>query len=417
MWQFPVLSETFILNQITGLIDRGHEVDIYALGRRPAKLSTVHPDVEKYGLLDRVVYIPRVPSSYLVRILRGAGLLLSGIHRSPSVLLRSLNVARYGKQAVSLRLLYGALLFQGRQPYDIIHCQFGPIGLEAALLRDIGALKGKLVTSFRGYDVSRYVKEHGDDVYRDLFRLGDLLLPNCEYFKRRLVALGCDEAKLVVHRSGIDCERFDFTPRHPCQSHQVRIVTIGRLVPRKGIEYCIRAVASLARANPNVELKIIGDGPLRRDLEKLIADLHMEGTVELCGEKDQREIIGTLRNSHILLAASVTAEDGGEDGPVNTLKEAMATGLPVIATQHGGIPELVDDQQSGFLVPERSSDAIAGKLRYLIDHPEAWPQMGRAGRAVVQERYSSSKLNDELVEIYRQLLSEGSMVPGAAGVS
>ena len=95
----------------------------------------------------------------------------------------------------------------------------------------------------------------------------------------------------------------------------------------------------------------------------------------------------------------------------------MATGLPVIATRHGGIPELVEDQKSGFLVPERSSDAIAGKLRYLIDHPEAWPQMGRAGQAVVQERYSSSKLNDELVEIYRQLLSEGSMVPGAAGVS
>jgi hypothetical protein len=179
VWQFPVLSETFILNQITGLIDRGHNVDIYGLGACPPRPSKVHPDVENYGLLDRVVYIPWVPSNYLVRVLRAVKLLALGLRKDPMVMLRFLNIPRYGKHAASLRLLYGALLFLGRKPYDIIHCQFGPLGLEAAFLRDIGALKGKLVTSFRGYDISRYVKQHGGQIYGDLFARGDLFLPNC----------------------------------------------------------------------------------------------------------------------------------------------------------------------------------------------------------------------------------------------
>jgi colanic acid/amylovoran biosynthesis glycosyltransferase len=88
---------------------------------------------------------------------------------------------------------------------------------------------------------------------------------------------------------------------------------------------------------------------------------------------------------------------------VNTLKEAMAMGLPVISTLHGGIPELVKDGISGFLVPERDVDAIAQRLIYLIEHPEIWPQMGKAGRAYVETHYNLNDLNDELVRIYQRV--------------
>jgi colanic acid/amylovoran biosynthesis glycosyltransferase len=105
------------------------------------------------------------------------------------------------------------------------------------------------------------------------------------------------------------------------------------------------------------------------------------------------------------LAPSVTAADGNQDAPVNTLKEAMAMGLPVISTYHGGIPELVEDGVSGFLVPERDAKAIAQKLDYLISHPEIWVQMGRSGRRQVEDKYDMEKLNDELVKIYQNSLS------------
>lgn len=402
--EFPILSETFILNQITGLIDRGHEVDIYSLYGPPVDTSRVHPNVEKYRLLNRTHYVPRIPENHFLRLLKGLGLLSTNGYEDPLVLLRSLNIFKYGKQAASLRLLYATIPLLGKGPYDIIHGQFGTYSLDAMVLRDLGALKGKLIAQFRGFDISKYLQECGDSVYNQLFDTGDFFLTNCEYFKRRLVKLGCDEKKVVVHGSGLDCSRFLFTPRRPHSDGKVRIVTTGRLVEKKGIEYSIRAVAKLALVNRNIEYNVIGDGPLRKELQQLIENLGVSSTVKLLGWRHQQELIEILNNSHILIAPSVTAKDGDQDAPVNALKEAMAMGLPVIGTQHGGIPELIEDGISGFLVPERNVDAIAEKLAYLIERPQIWPEMGRAARAYVEENYDLNKLNDELVEIYRKLL-------------
>ncbi len=126
--------------------------------------------------------------------------------------------------------------------------------------------------------------------------------------------------------------------------------------------------------------------------------------VKLHGWKNQKEIIEILDVCHIFIAPSVTGVDGNQDAPVNTLKEAMAMGLPVISTFHGGIPELVEDGKSGFLVPEKDADAIASKLTYLLEHPETWKQMGKIGRSRVEEKYDMNKLNDELVEVYQKVV-------------
>lgn len=402
IWQFPVLSETFILNQITGLIDRGHEVDIYA--HLPGDTSKVHPDVENYKLLECTYYVPQIPDNLLWRLLKGIGLLYANYKKDPLVLLRSLNIFKYGLRAASLWLVYAMTPLLGKEPYDIIHGQFGTDGLNGIFLRDIGAIKGKLITTFRGFDISTYVQQQGDRIYDQLFATGDFFLTNCEFFKRRLLKLGCDEKKLVVHYSGIDCSRFVFTPRHLQPDSRVRIVLTGRLVEKKGIEYSIRAVAKLAKGNSNLEYNIIGDGPLQSDLRQLIQELNVSHIVKLIGQKQQHELIEILNNSHIFIAPSVTAKDGNQDAPINVLKEAMAMGLPVVSTYHGGIPELVEDGISGFLVPERDADALAEKLSYLMEHPEIWPQMGQAGRAYVEKHFDMHKLNDELVEIYQQLL-------------
>jgi colanic acid/amylovoran biosynthesis glycosyltransferase len=396
---FPVLSETFILNQITGLLVRGHEVHIY--GCKPDDTSKVHPDVEKYQLIKRTYYIPEIPKNYFLRFLKGLAFISTNFHKAPLVLLRSLNIFKYGKRAASMRLLYSVMPLLKSQPYDIIHCQFGMYGVDGMILRDVGVIKGKLITSFRGYDISWYVKACGEDVYDQLFVKGDFFLANCEFFRKRAIQLGCDEKKIVVHGSGIDCSRFTYKPRYP-HPDSIRIVTTGRLVEKKGIEYAIRAVAKVARLHQNIEYNIIGDGHLKEQLQQVISELNVADKVKLLGWKNQKEIIEILDKAHLFIAPSVTAEDGNQDAPVNTLKEAMAMGLPVIGTLHGGIPELVENGISGFLVPERDVDAIAQKLHYFIEHPEVWEQMGKAGRVYVEEHYDINRLNDELVEIYQQ---------------
>ena len=398
---FPVLSETFILNQITGLLVRGHEVHIY--GCKPDETSKVHPDVEKYQLIERTYYIPEIPKNYFLRFLKGLAFISTNFYKAPLVLLRSLNIFKYGKRAASMRLLYSVMPLLKSQPYDIIHCQFGMYGVDGMILRDVGAIKGKLITSFRGYDISWYVKACGENVYDKLFVKGDFFLANCEFFRKRAIQLGCDEKKIVVHGSGIDCSRFTYKPRYP-HPDGIRIVTTGRLVEKKGIEYAIRAVAKVARLHQNIEYKIIGDGHLKEQLQQVISELNVADKVKLLGWKNQKEIIEILDKAHLFIAPSVTAEDGNQDAPVNTLKEAMAMGLPVIGTLHGGIPELVENGISGFLVPERDVDAIAEKVDYFIEHPEVWEQMGKAGRVYVEEHYDINRLNDELVEIYQQVV-------------
>jgi colanic acid/amylovoran biosynthesis glycosyltransferase len=414
LWRFPVVSEPFILNQITGLIDRGHDVRIYPLNGKPDNLSKIHPIIEQYNLLDRTYYPPTRPDNLFWKYLKGIGLLLKNLHRGSLSLLNP-KLFKYNHEVWSLKWLYRAMLFLDREEYDIIHCQFGTLGAMGLLFRDLGILPGKLIVTFRGIDISQYVTEKGEDVYDQLFEEGNFFLANCEFFRQKALKIGCNSAKIVVHGSGIDCRQFAFKPRYFPTDGIVRIATTGRLVEKKGIEYCIRAIAlwaaarpiaKLAPSHPNLEFNIIGDGPLKADFEKLIEELNVSHLVKLLGWKQHQEIAEILDKCHLFLAPSVTAADGNQDAPVNTLKEAMAMGLPVISTYHGGIPELVEDGVNGFLVPERDADAIAQTLAYLIERPERWESMGTAGRHRVEEKYDMEKLNDELVQIYQSLLDK-----------
>lgn len=402
--EFPILSETFILNQVTGLLDRGHEVDIYA--SRRGDRSKVHPSVEQYNLLNRTYYFHSIPENFLLRIFKGIILIFLLSFQDPRKLLQALNIFKYRKQALSLWLLYTAMPSFNRS-YDIIHCQFGHECFRGMAFRTINELKAKLITIFRGYDISSFVEKKGIHIYDELFKTGDFFLANCEFFRQKVINLGCDPQKIVVHFSGLACDRFIYKPRHLPADGRIRLATTGRLVEKKGIEYAIQAVAKQAKITPNIEYNIIGDGELKAKFAQLIQELGVDKIVKLVGWKNEGEIIEILDQTQIFLAPSVTATDGNQDAPINTLKEAMAMGLPVISTYHGGIPELVEDGISGFLVPERDAEALAEKLGYLIEHPEKWKTMGKAGRDRVETNFDLDKLNDKLAKIYQQILESG----------
>lgn len=406
LYRFPVLSETFILNQITGLLRRGHDIGIYAM--IPGIEPVIHTDVERYGLSEHTFYYRtapyRLPENKLIRLVRAMGLLITHVHKKPLPLLRSLNVLKFGRRASSLGVFYEVFPFfqHGVGKYDIVHCHFGPNGSLAALLKDVGALKGKIVTSFHGE--AGYIKERRPDGYASLFEIGDLFLPMSEREKDNLIKLGCSEQKIIVHRMGVDTSKFVFSPRRLRDDGRVRVLTVARLVEKKGVEYGIRAVAKVVERDPQVNYRIAGDGPLRSDLECLIDTLNLGDRVQLLGWKRQEEIVELMRETDILLAPSVTSQDGDQEGIPVVLMEALAQGLPVLSTWHSGIPELVRDGESGFLVPERDVDALAERLGHLAGHPEIWAEMGRAGRDYVETYFDINKLNDRLVNLYQFLL-------------
>jgi colanic acid/amylovoran biosynthesis glycosyltransferase len=405
--EFPNLSHTFILNQITGLLDRGHDVTIYA--RTHGNESVIHADVEKYHLLDRTVYYgdsyQALPTDRFLWFRRAMRFVLTNFHKAPIPLFKLL-YRKFREKAISPHSGHkiATLLNGDMHSYDIVHCHFGPSGNLGALLKDLGIIEGKCVTTFHGYDLSIYINEKGNKVYDSLFKAGDFFLPISERWKEKLIELGCEEQRIAVHRMGIDTSRFAFTPRKPREDGKVHILTVARLVEKKGVQYGIQAVAEVLKKYPHVEYRIAGDGPLRSELQSLIDALNINGHVTLLGWKRQEEIVELIRNADILLAPSVTSKDGDQEGIPVVLIEALSQGLPVLSTRHSGIPELVQDGESGFLVPERDADALAEKLEYLIEHPEIWPEMGRAGRDYVARYYDINKLNDQLVSLYQRLL-------------
>jgi len=402
--EFPSLSETFVLNQITGLLSMGHDVRIFA--RRRSKKQKVPDDVQRAHLMERVRYVG-MPSNKFLRVLKAVSLLVANFHRSPAAMSRFPKALLYGRGTHALKGFYAlvSFLLEGNT-FDVIYCHFGPNGLAGLSAKQWG-VRGKLVTVFHGHDMTVFLKAKGEDVYDDLFARGDLSLPVSRHWRNRLLELGCPEDKVLVHHMGIDLKRFGLRERRAHRGGRVKLVTVGRLVEKKGIEYAIRAVASLLSQHPELDITytIGGDGPLAPHLKALVSELGVGEQVRFLGSLEADEVAELLAPSDLFLLPSVTDRLGDQEGIPVVLMEALAVGLPVVSTHHSGIAELIVDGESGFLVPERDVEALVEKLHYLIQHPEQWPEMGRLGRKLVEESYDIRRLNQRLGEIYTECLA------------
>jgi colanic acid/amylovoran biosynthesis glycosyltransferase len=399
---FPVLSEIPFLNQIIGLLERGHEVDIYA--DSPQAGGPFHPDVARLGLQSRTHYPIRWPAGRLDRWRAAARLLSEYRGRERRTLLRTLDPSVYWHRAWTLDQLRRTARFLPVRSYDVCYCAFGMDAPHALRLRRLGVLGGELVVAFRGADTTKYVARRGPGVYARTFREARLLLPVCEFLGRRLVALGAPAERIVVHPTGIDLRRWPFRERHPLVPGTLRLVSVGRLVEKKGIAQVLRALRVLADRGVEAEYRVFGDGPLRQRLEALAAELGLGRRVTFEGRRDQEQVREGLDRADALVAASVTAADGDEEGIPNVLKEAMASGMPVVGTRHAGIPELIEDGVSGWLVPERDEAALAAAFARLAAEPQRWPAMGRAGREKVEREYEIHRLNDRLAGMLETLI-------------
>lgn len=400
---FPAISETFVLNQIVGMIDLGHEVKIFA-ENRPVSFA-LHPLHKQYDLLKKTYYPSDIfPANKLKRIYKAVYLIIRCFFRNPVIVFKSFNFFLYGKNALNLRYFFYTSQFLINK-INIVHCHFGPNAEKKLFLKEILGSRIKFITVFHGYDVTRYVKQNKKDVYKRLFEVGDLFMPISNLWKTRIEEIGCPREKIIVHRMGID-----FKKDHCCCSANtnlnINLVTVARFVEKKGLEYAIAAVAKLMKKYNDIYYSIIGDGPLRPNLERLINDLGVQNKIRLHGWLDSEEVNKVLKTSNIYILSSVTSNNGDAEGIPVSIMEAMAMCLPVVSTIHSGIPELVCDSQSGFLVPERNIEVLSEKVEYLVTHPELCKEMGKKGKMIVEENFNINKLNKKLEKIFQELFSK-----------
>jgi len=242
-------------------------------------------------------------------------------------------------------------------------------------------------------------------MYAKLFETVDAVTVNSEFTRAQVLKLGCPSNKLHKLSVGLDLDEFAFRERSPEPGKPIRVLTVARLVRKKGHEFSIRAFAKARQEHPQLHYDIVGDGPLRKELEKLVDDLGLRSTVTFHGACDISEVHRRMAESHIFMLASVSV-DGDQEGQGLALQEAQAAGLPVLATNHGAFPEGMVQDQSGFLAPECDVAALAERLGFLVAHPEAWPAMGREGRAFVAGHFDIRRLNQQLVQLYMALTSQ-----------
>jgi len=397
---FPKISEKFILDEITGLIDLGHSVTVHAVSRSTE--TVMHREIEQYKLLEKHARFCAIPKTRNSRLLGAVKIILRYFLFYPKEILRCLDIKKYGGIYFALNNLFIITHFLGKH-YDIIHCHFGTTAKQCLFLKDIFPVK--FVTTFHGYDISSYVREEGQDCYQELFNTGDCFLAVSGHFKARLIQLGCPPGKAKLHYSGIKLSEFENVDRQPNQNGKIRILTVGRLVEKKGIRYALLAIKKLVRHHPGIEYTVIGDGKLKLELLELARSLNIQSHVRFLGALDQDEVKKHYQQSDIFVLPSITSESGDQEGIPNVIKEALATGLPVIATRHAGIPELIRDHENGFLVDEKDSQALGDRLQYLIEHPQARESMSQKGRELVAELFDFQKLNSKLEHIYEDLLT------------
>jgi colanic acid/amylovoran biosynthesis glycosyltransferase len=315
-----------------------------------------------------------------------------------------LSRAEYGYQAESLSALYRlAKLASSPHGYDVLHAHYGPVGKSFRFARAL--LKTPLMVTFHGHDFCTVPRREGQNVYEQLFRTVDAVTAHSDYASRRLEGLGCPRAKMHWLHVGLSPEEFPFLARTIQPGEAVRILTVARLVEIKGLDYAIRAIASVVRQHESVRYDIVGDGPERPKLAALIRQLQLESVVMLHGAQPADVVQKLMAQTHLFVLPSINLH-GDEEGTPVTLMEAQASGIPVVATHTGGIPEVVRDGESGFLVADRDAEALAKRLNHLIAHPEQWPEMGRRGRTHVEQHYDIRKLNQQLAELYRQMRTE-----------
>jgi len=290
----------------------------------------------------------------------------------------------------------------------LVHAHFGTDGLLALpLARALGV---PLVTSLRGYDVQRSraaLLRSGRLSWmryalaqKRLMEEGALFLAVSDALRDRAIARGFPDERTLTHYNGVDLNRFAPSPDPPA----ARIILhAGRLVEKKGTALLIEVFSRVAKEFPDAKLVIAGDGPLRMSLQRQAAPLG--GQVQFLGAVLRVRIADLMRTAWLLATPSVTARDGDAEGLPNVVVEAAASGVPVVATAHAGIPEAVEDGVSGLIVPENDPAALAAALRRLLGSAELRSAQSAAARRLAKSRFDLRRQSERLEEIYDRVAS------------
>jgi glycosyltransferase involved in cell wall biosynthesis len=378
--RFPMVTETFVLYELEALEKLGVTVELYSLLHEHPKV--VHPEAEKW--VKRAHYLPWLSPA----ILRAHWHFI--LHH-PGRYFRALAEVLRGAWGCA-RCFGGALAFfpkvvrfayeMENQAIQHVHAHFAYHAAVAGLI--VHRLTG-IPFSFtaRGSDV-----QSDGHMLKEKVDAADFVISVSEYNKE-IILRKCGSAvgkKIHVIHGGVDVNRL--SPRSECGTNSLlRILCVARFEEVKGHTYLVEACRILKERGLPLECRLVGDGPLVRQIENQIKQSDLSDEVQLLGPQPYDEVIKQFSRTDVVVLATAPTASGKREGIPNVLKEAMACGLPVVASASGGIPELVDES-CGVLVHARDGVALADALEHLYDQPALRRQMGITGRDKIVREFN-----------------------------
>jgi glycosyltransferase involved in cell wall biosynthesis len=397
--EFPSVSETFILREMQGLGER-HGLRILPAALRRGRQPEAYSEPAR-ALVDDAVFRPA--GLGLSAALIGLALLL----RRPGgwvcavrmALAQALRRPRLAREIVAA--LFTAAYFALRLPRGIrhVHAHFAtqPATVGLFLAEILGV----------GYSFSA----HAQDIFTDAAHLMEVKLPEAEFvavctaygleaLARRHPLTSAGKLHLVYH--GLDLDRYRPMP-HP-ERHVPVILSVGRLVEKKGFPFLLRAAGILRSRGVEFRLVIIGEGPERADLLSLATGLNLQDLLEWRGAQSAEQVCEAYAEADVFALACVIASDGDRDGLPNVLLEALACGVPVVATRVGALPELIEPEQTGLLAKPGDPQDLADQLERMLYDEELRAIVAQLGRERVERHFRLERSVAHMAELLEAAL-------------
>jgi glycosyltransferase involved in cell wall biosynthesis len=278
---------------------------------------------------------------------------------------------------------------------DVVLAEYGMTGvlvMDACRRRQI-----PLVVHFHGFDASKSgVLDWHREGYAELFERAFAVVAVSRAMCNRLVSLGADPNRLHHIVYGVNCNLFEGA--HPASAPPL-FLACGRFVEKKAPQLTLKAFAEVARAHPEARLRMIGDGPLLPTCQTLAREMGIEDQIEFLGARSHAEVLKEMRGARAFVQHSIVAPDGDSEGTPVSVIEAGACGLPVIATRHAGIPDVVIEGETGLLVDEGDVAGMAERMRRLVEEPQTAGLLGKRAREHIQSHYSQTDSIEKLSRV------------------
>ena len=387
---FPLISESFIVNQIVDMIDRKHNIKIFSTQAIP---PPYHQSVIEHGLIEKTTFSYYL--SHADSLKKTMKLMFSSTTLFFSLPRLYFHIKLVERKSFNSSVLF-LIEFLQKQKFDVVHVHFGFNAVLVERLKNMGLLKGaKFVTTFHGCDMHDVNK----GLYDKLFSAGDLFTVNSEYSKSKLIKLGCSPERIKTLPVGLDT--FFFVKKQASVNQGVfYLLFIGRLIELKAPDLLVRICVELKRRAFSFKCVIIGDGELKEKLQSQIKELELEKEVLLLGRLTQQQIIQEMQHADVFVYPGIYDKTGRAETQGLVIQEAQSMGLPVIVSNVGGVPEGLVNGETGFVVEEKDIEGFVEKICRLYSDRDLCFNMGEKGREFVIKNYDSRVLGDRLEKLY-----------------